>query len=143
MKFYILDICQVDFLHKWQMSNWHPHIIIIGSICVGYNHFCKRRNNLKRIVQQLHHKFVMICCLELSITPRRGNYWKTHIFCMIIFVASVKRMEENVSNFMTDHEKKVSICFYYERPGPKGDESTQTYWLIYKLYKKEIFDWHS
>ena len=46
---------------------------------------------------------------------------------MIIFVASVKRMEENVSNFMTDHEKKVSICFYYDRPGPKGDESTQTY----------------
>ena len=101
------------------MSNWHPHIIIIGSICVGYNHFCKRRNNLKRIVQQLHHKFVMICCLELSITPRRGNYWKTHIFCMIIFVASVKRMEENVSNFMTDHEKKFRFVFITRDQGQR------------------------
>ena len=67
----------------------------------------------------------MICCLELSITPR-GKLLENTLFCMIIFVASVKRMEENVSNFMTDHEKKFRFVFI-TRPGPKGDESTQTY----------------
>ena len=38
---------------------------------------------------------------------------------MIIFVASVKRMEENVSNFMTDHEKKSFDLFLLRDQGQR------------------------